>query len=72
MVFYQFQQAGYEEFQSMKKWNSAVGIVAAGANGTVAVGWGTVNFAMAYRKFRNPIEIFAMPYFRYDSENSLS
>ena len=40
MVFYQFQQAGNEEFQSMKKWNSAVGIVAAGANGTVAAGWG--------------------------------
>ena len=35
MVFYQFQQAGNEEFQSMKKWNSAVGIVAAGTNGTV-------------------------------------
>ena len=47
MVFYQFQQAGNEEFQSMKKWNSAVGIVAAGANGTVAARWGTVNFAMA-------------------------
>ena len=57
MVFYQFLQAGNEEFQSMKKWNSAVGIVAAGANGTVAAGWGTVNFAM--------------PYFRYDSENLL-
>ena len=35
MVFYQFQQAENEEFQSMKKWNSAVGIVAAGTNGTV-------------------------------------
>ena len=35
--------------------HSAVGIVAAGANGKVAAGWGTVNFAM--------------PYFRYDSEN---
>ena len=34
MVFYQFQQAGNEEFQSMKKWNSIVGIVAAGTNGT--------------------------------------
>ena len=35
MVFYQFQQAENEEFQSMKKWNSAVGIVAVGTNGTV-------------------------------------
>ena len=63
MVFYQFQQAGNEEFQSMKKWNSVVGIVAAGGNGTVA---GTVvkfatldNFAMIAK-------------FRYDSEFSLS
>ena len=72
MVFYQFLQARNEEFQSIKKWNSVVGIVVAGANGTVAAGWGTVNFAMAYRKFRNPSEIFAMPYFCYDSEKSLS
>ena len=35
MVFYQFQQAENKEFQIMKKWNSAVGIVAAGTNGTV-------------------------------------
>ena len=35
MVFYQFQQAGNEEYQSKKKWNSAEGIVAAGRNGTV-------------------------------------
>ena len=35
MVFYQFQQSGNKEFQSMKKWNSVVGIVAAGTNGTV-------------------------------------
>ena len=73
MVIYQFQQAGNEEFQSMKKWDSAVGIVAAGANGTVAAGERSVNFAMhcenfagiakisqPYRKFRNPSEIFAM------------
>ena len=47
MVFYQFQQAGNEEYQSLKKLNSAVGT---GRNGTVA---GTVvkfatldNFAM--------------------------
>ena len=58
MVFYQFQEAGNKEFQSMKKRNSVVGIVATGANGTVAAKWGTMNFAM--------------PYFRYDSENSLS
>ena len=47
MIFNQFQQAGNEEFQSMKKWNNAVGIVEAGANGTVAAGERTVNFAMA-------------------------
>ena len=47
MVFYQFQQAGNEEFQSMKKWNSVVGIVVAGANGTIAAGERIVNFAMA-------------------------
>ena len=35
MVFYQFQQAGNEEYQSKKKWNSVEGIVAAGSNGTV-------------------------------------
>ena len=35
MVFYQFQQAGNEEYQSKKKWNSATGIVASGSNGTV-------------------------------------
>ena len=47
MVFYQFQQDGNEEFQSMKKWNRVVGIVVVGANGTVAAGERTVNFAMA-------------------------
>ena len=47
MIFYQFQQAGNEEFQSMKKWNNVVGIVAVGANGTVATRERTVNFAMA-------------------------
>ena len=35
MVFYQFQQVENEEYQRKKKWNSAVGIVAAGSNGTV-------------------------------------
>ena len=43
MIFYQFQQVGNEEFQSMKKWNNAVGIVGAGANGTLAAGERTVN-----------------------------
>ena len=43
MVLYQFQHAGNEEYQSLKKWNSAVGIGAVGSNRTVA---GTVpNFA---------------------------
>ena len=37
MVFYQIQQAGNEEYQSKKKWNSAAGIEAVGSNGTVAV-----------------------------------
>ena len=36
MVFYQFQQAGNEEYQSKNKWNSIARIVAAGSNGTVA------------------------------------
>ena len=36
MVFYQFQQAGNEENQSLKKLNSEVGIVATGSNGIVA------------------------------------
>ena len=35
MVFYQFQQAGNEEYQSKKKLNSVEGIVAVGNNGTV-------------------------------------
>ena len=59
MGFFQFQQAGNEEYQSLKKWNSVVGIVAAGSNGTVA---GTVpkfathdNFAMI-ANFRYPSE----------------
>ena len=59
MVFYQFQQAGNEEFQSMKKWNSAVGIVAAGTNGTVMNSEAKILYA----------GIFAMHSdFRYDSE----
>ena len=50
MVFYQFQQAGNEEFQSMKKWNSAVGIVAAGANGIVARMMGNSEFRYGIAK----------------------
>ena len=45
MVFYQFQQAGNEEYQSLKKWNSAVGIVAAGSNGTVARNSAKIRYA---------------------------
>ena len=59
MVFYQFQQAGNEEYQSLKKWNSAV---ETGSNGTVA---GTVV------KFAT-VEDFAMiANFHYHSEFSL-
>ena len=47
MVFYQFQQAGNEEYQSLKKWNSVVGIVATGSNRTVAGKFATHdNFSM--------------------------
>ena len=60
VFFYQFQQAGNDEYQSLKKRNSAVGT---GSNGTVA---GTVvkfatldNFAMIAK-------------FHYHSEFSLS
>ena len=60
VFFYQFQQVGNEEYQSLKKWNNAVGT---GSNGTVA---GTVvkfatldNFAMIAK-------------FRYHSEFLLS
>ena len=34
MVFYQFQQAENEEYQSKKKWNSVEGIIVVGSNGT--------------------------------------
>ena len=56
VFFYQFQQAGNEEYQSLKKWNSAVGT---GSNGIVA---GTmVKFAT--------LDDFAMiANFRYHSE----
>ena len=59
MFFFQFQQAGNEEYQSLKKWSS---VVRTGSNGTVA---GTmVKFAT--------LDDFAMiENFRYDSEFSL-
>ena len=60
MVFYQFQQAGNEEFQSMKKWNSAVGIVAAGTNGTMMNSEAKICYAGIFAIIAN---------FRYDSEN---
>ena len=45
MVFYQFQQAMNEKFQSMKKWNSAVEIVAVGTNGTVMNSEAKIHYA---------------------------
>ena len=45
MVLYQFQQAGNEEYQSLKKWNSASGIVATGSNGTVAMNSAKIHYA---------------------------
>ena len=78
MVFYQFQQAENEDYQSLKKWNSAAGIVAVGSNGTVA---GTVpkfamhdNFSMIVKfcyhsEFSLSKRIFAIIVnIRYDSE----
>ena len=60
MVFYQFQQAENEEYQSLKKWNSAVGIVAVGSNGTVARNSAKIRY----------VGHFAMiAKFRYHSEN---
>ena len=59
MVFYQFQQAGNEEFQSMKKWNSAVGIVAVGTNGTVMNSEAKIRYAGIFAIIAN---------FCYDSE----
>ena len=59
MVFYQFQQAGNEEYQSLKKWNSVVGIVATGSNGIVA---GTVP------KFATHDNFSIIAKFRYHSE----
>ena len=59
MVFYQFHQAGNEEYQSYKKWNSAVGIVAAGINGIVAGTW---------PKFATLDNFAIIANFRYHSE----
>ena len=59
MVFYQFQQAGNEEFQSMKKWNSAVGIVATGTNGTLMNSEAKIRYAGIFAIIAN---------FHYDSE----
>ena len=84
MVFYQFQQAGNEEYQSLKKWNSAVGIVAAGSNGTVARNSAKILYAghlAMIANFRYIAKItvhsenFNFRYaciFRYESEFSLS
>ena len=63
MVFYQIQQAGNEEFQSMKKWNSGVGIVAAGTNGTMMNIEAKIHYAGIFAIIAN---------FRNDSEISLS
>ena len=62
MVFYQFQQAGNEEYQSMKKWNSVVGKVAAGTNGTVMNSEAKIHYAGIFAIIAK-ISIFAMPVF---------
>ena len=59
MVFYQFQQAVNEEFQSMKKWKSAVGIVATGTNGIVMNSEAKICYAGIFAIIEN---------FRSDSE----
>ena len=77
MVFYQFQQAGNEEFQSMKKWKSAVGIVAAGTNGTVMNSEAKIRYTGIFAMIAKSTvhsENFNFLYaciFRYDSEFSL-
>ena len=73
MVFYQFQQAGKEEYQSLKKWNSAVGIVAAGSQwnssrkmGNSEFRYGIAKISQGLRKFRNHSKNFAiLAKFRY-------
>ena len=78
MVFYQFQQAGNEEFQSMKKWNSAVGIVAAGTNGTTMNSEAKIQYVGIFAiiaKITVHSENFNFLYaciFYYDNEFSLS
>ena len=62
MVFYQFQQAGNEEYQSLKKWNSVGGIVAAGSNENVARNSAKIRYAGHFAMMAN---------FRYHSEFSL-
>ena len=63
MLFYQFQQAGNEEYQSLKIWNSAVGIVAAGSKGTVAKNSAKIRYVGHFSMIAK---------FLYDSEFSLS
>ena len=72
MVFYQFQQAGNEGYQSMKKWNSAVGIVAAGTNGTVMNSEAKIHYAGIFRYNSENFNFRYACIFRYDSEFSLS
>ena len=73
MVFYQFQQAGNEEFQSMKKWNSAMG-----TNGTLMNSEAKIRYAGIFAMIAKSIvhsENFNFRYaciFQYDSEFSLS
>ena len=62
MVFYQFQQAENEEYQSLKKWDSAVGIVAVESNGTVARNSAKILYARHFSMIAK---------FRYHSEFSL-
>ena len=75
MVFYQFQQAGNEEYQCLKKWNSAVGT---GSNGTVegtVVKFATLDDFAMIAKSTVHSENFNFRYaciFRYDSEFLLS
>ena len=51
--------AGNEEYQNLKKWNSVVGIVVAGSNGTVAE---------AVPKFTTNDNFAMIAKFRYHSE----
>ena len=62
MVFYQFQQAENEEYQSMKKWNSAVEIVAAETNGTVMNSETKIRYGGIFTIIAK-ISIFVMPVF---------